>query len=471
MPRHPSPPRIVAFLLLATAIAGRTHAASTAKACRTACTGLIAACTANGAASGFGQLAQGCKKAVMARCRREGASVCGTYCGNGTIDPGERCDGTNLASSTCLGLGFLSGTLACTSACTFDMSGCQPAPRRSCGNGIIDPGEHCDGTNLGGAACTSLGFASGALRCTNACAFDLSVCTRSSAPQCGNGVVDLVEQCDGTNLAGASCTSLGFAFGTLRCTTGCAFDTAVCGPSTVPQCGDGQLDPAEQCDGNDLAGFSCRILGYAGGTLACASGCGFDLSGCVATALPATGQTTAYPALRSVLSSPEPVPDDGTVEAGAPLAFVDNGDGTITDLNTKLMWTKHADDGGYFDVDSRFRWSVFQSGQSTMWSWLEGLNANGGFAGHTDWRLPNIRELSTLVSFGRSDPGVEPVWHTNCTIGCNVTTCSCTGSGFPYWSTTTDAGFPSNAWAIQFSPEPSITTLDKGNPGFVRAVR
>jgi hypothetical protein len=51
-------------------------------------------------------------------------------CGNGTIDDGEDCDGTNLDSETCATVGMgtaTSGTLACTSTCTFDLSGCMPA--------------------------------------------------------------------------------------------------------------------------------------------------------------------------------------------------------------------------------------------------------------------------------------------------------------------------------------------------------
>jgi len=43
-----------------------------------------------------------------------------------------------------------------------------------CGNGIKESGEECDGTDLGGATCESLGFASGELSCTDQCTFDTS---------------------------------------------------------------------------------------------------------------------------------------------------------------------------------------------------------------------------------------------------------------------------------------------------------
>src|SRR5262249_42218640 len=73
-------------------------------------------------------------------------------------------------------------------------------PSASCGNGTIDPGEACEGTNLKGATCQSQGFPEGGtLLCTN-CKLDTSGCY-----VCGNGVVQGPEQCDGTNLNGQTC--------------------------------------------------------------------------------------------------------------------------------------------------------------------------------------------------------------------------------------------------------------------------
>ena len=62
---------------------------------------------------------------------------------------------------------------------------------------------------------------------------------------------------------------------------------------------------------------------------------------------PATGQTTGF------------LPgDDGNIQAGATLSYTDNGDGTITDNNTKLMWEKKSDDGGLHDKDNTYVWLV-----------------------------------------------------------------------------------------------------------------
>jgi len=47
-------------------------------------------------------------------------------------------------------------------------------------------------------------------------------------------------------------------------------------------CGDGMVSPGEQCDGGDLQGFDCQSLGLSGGTLACDPvTCTFDTSMCM----------------------------------------------------------------------------------------------------------------------------------------------------------------------------------------------
>jgi len=50
---------------------------------------------------------------------------------------------------------------------------------------------------------------------------------------------------------------------------------------------------------------------------------------------------------------------DGDLQKGAPLAYVDNGDGTITDVNTGLMWEKLDDNnvGGIHDKDNYYNWA------------------------------------------------------------------------------------------------------------------
>jgi hypothetical protein len=186
----------------------------------------------------------------------------------------------DLAEATCQSLGFDSGELGCASDCSYDLSGCfdDPEPEPDCGNGVLDADEACDGMDLGAESCVTLGFDAGELVCTSACAFDDSGCEVSMGA-CGDGVIDAGEACDGSDLDGASCTSLGFAVGTLACTSACLYDTSDCSGGAV-NCGDGQLSAGEECDASDLGEQTCETLGFASGTLTCSADCELDTSGC-----------------------------------------------------------------------------------------------------------------------------------------------------------------------------------------------
>ena len=99
-------------------------------------------------------------------------------CGNGVIDSGETCDGTNLNGATCLSLGYYGGTPLCSVDCgNIDISACKNYGH--CGDGIIQDsyGEECDGTNLGSANCTDFGYYDGTISsCKSDCTLDLSGC-------------------------------------------------------------------------------------------------------------------------------------------------------------------------------------------------------------------------------------------------------------------------------------------------------
>ena len=99
--------------------------------------------------------------------------------------------------------------------------------------------------------------------------------------------------------------------------------------------------------------------------------------------------------------------------------FHDNGDGTITDRATGLMWSK-AD-----------------SGQGLNWqdalAWVQKKNAER-FLGHGDWRLPSVKELQSIVDYTRSpdttqSPAIDPVFH------CTTITNEVRQADYPfYWS-------------------------------------
>lgn len=148
-------------------------------------------------------------------------------CGNGLGEPGEACDGMDLKGATCQDYGFDDGVLGCDVDCTLFDGGCY-----HCGDGVKSMAEACDGGDLGGKTCASEGFGGGTLKCGADCkTVDTSACTPLAS--CGNGVKEGGEQCDGGQLGGQTCVGLGYDQGTLLCSASCTFDTANC---TVLDC-------------------------------------------------------------------------------------------------------------------------------------------------------------------------------------------------------------------------------------------
>jgi hypothetical protein len=101
-------------------------------------------------------------------------------------------------------------------------------PTTDCGNGVVEAGEECDGSDLDGSSCRSLGLPDGELACVeDSCVFDLRGCVRADA--CGDGRIQPGEQCDGADLQGFDCITLGLSDGTLSCDpVTCTFDTSNC---------------------------------------------------------------------------------------------------------------------------------------------------------------------------------------------------------------------------------------------------
>jgi len=88
------------------------------------------------------------------------------------------------------------------------------------------------------------------------------------AARCGDGELDPTEQCDGDEIADASCVSAGYYGGTLTCSAECELDVTQC----TGRCGDGMLDAADEvCD--TFSATSCFDLGFSYGRAGCTSQC------------------------------------------------------------------------------------------------------------------------------------------------------------------------------------------------------
>ena len=123
-----------------------------------------------------------------------------------------------------------------------------------------------------------------------------------------------------------------------------------------------------------------------------------------------TGQTASYAE-----------GDDGDLQTGVALTaprFIDNGDGTVIDNLTGLTWMK---DAGSIAVST---WGNAIQSCNTLADGYYGLS-DGSFAG--DWRLPNVRELYSLVDFGHYNHAL-PDGHLFINVMSN------------YWSSTTYGG-------------------------------
>jgi len=106
--------------------------------------------------------------------------------------------------------------------------------------------------------------------------------------------------------------------------------------------------------------------------------------------------------------------------------FIDNGDGTITDQSTGLMWQKE------------------DSAEGVFWEDALEYSENLELAGYTDWRLPNAKELQSIVDYSRcpditDSAAIDPIFE--------ISSIANEGGEMDYpffWTGTTHIGYPNN---------------------------
>lgn len=198
------------------------------------------------------------------------------------------------------------------------------------------------------------------------------------------------------------------------------------------------------------------------------STCTASLAACVANGGVTLLKTGEYDTLYGAGS-------DGVLQKGISRSYTDNGDGTITDNRTGLMWEKKDESGGIHEARNFYTWSSayggFMMDGTITTTFLATLNSGGGFAGYTDWRIPNRFELESLIDLAIPTFTIDPIFYTNCQPGCTLMTCSCNMGG-GYWSSTTFPynGLPTHAWNVAFFT--GIVYWEQKSDGlYVRAVR
>lgn len=199
-----------------------------------------------------------------------------------------------------------------------------------------------------------------------------------------------------------------------------------------------------------------------------------------------TGQTLCYNSSGTVIPCAG-TGQDGESLKGVSRSYTDNGNGTITDNKTGLIWEKldNNNANGIHDYDVRtFTWdNAFKRVQVLNGNVAgcvalnnpdacctgAGTGSCSPFAGQTDWRLPNQFELISLTDLGRVSPAIDPLFSAPCTAGCTAASCSCTVS-LNYWSATTSQISPAAAWSVGLG-DGTPFWFGKSTNFYVRAVR
>ncbi len=173
----------------------------------------------------------GCQAACVA------TPITVAVCGDGCVTPPETCEPPNTA--------------------TCDAT-CHTIVQPTCGNGVVDTGETCDTAIAAGqpGACPTSCAAPNA--CTTSTLQNAGTCTAACVntpivPCCGNGVVETGETCDTAIAAGQPGACPTSCAAPNACTTSTLQNAGTCTAACVktpivPCCGNGIVEPPEQCD-------------------------------------------------------------------------------------------------------------------------------------------------------------------------------------------------------------------------------
>ena len=174
------------------------------------------------------------------------------------------------------------------------------------------------------------------------------------------------------------------------------------------------------------------------------------------TVPPDSGQTKCYDSSGTVITC-SGTGQDGELTPGAAwptTRFTINADASVSDTLTNLTWVKDGNIPG-----------PTACAPTVAKNWLDAqnyincLNTNY-YLGKSDWRIPSINELRSLINYGQSK---QSTW---------LLASGFTGiKDLDYWSSTTYVGSPSTAWTLTMGTGGVTSNVDKSTAGYVLPVR
>ena len=154
-----------------------------------------------------------------------------------------------------------------------------------------------------------------------------------------------------------------------------------------------------------------------------------------------------------------------TIAASTPTSdFVDNSNGTVTHTKTGLMW-KQCPEGLLFSSRPvagcvSIHSTAFRSTWQGALQHVQALNQAGGFAGFTDWRVPNIKELASIIETRCVNPAVNATIFPGTAINAIGSARQVISNW--YWSASPVSYSPTEAWLLDFSTGSNKRTNKKG---------
>jgi hypothetical protein len=134
-----------------------------------------------------------------------------------------------------------------------------------------------------------------------------------------------------------------------------------------------------------------------------------------------------------------------------------NNDGTVIDTKTGLIWKKCSEGQSGADCSG---------GEATTYSWQGALqqaqtvNNNGGFAGYKDWRVPNLKELFSIVENQCDSPSINTTVFPNTPVISPM-----------YYSSSKIVNNRDSVWIVYFMGGGSSFGWSNSSKTYVRLVR